>query len=519
MKRCPHAARKSFGSSSIGNGSRLGGQLTFSRHARLGLLHCRSYASVSAAEFQFGQPVHETHPHLLRPGELTPGITALEYAQRRSKLASRLPRNGIAVVAASDTKYRSGAVFYEFHQDSNFFYLTGFNEPEAVAVIGRTADDDDHTFHLYVRPKDPKAEQWDGARSGLQAATDVFNADETGDINNIQALLSPVVASASEVYTDIPVNVTTTSTFARFFSNASSKAEGFAKILASSKVQPLKPVINDVRVLKSDAEISNMRKAGQASGRAYTEAMRRSWTREKDLAAFLDYQFKVQGCDTSAYVPVIAGGKNALSIHYCRNDDILRSVPMSTLSGPVIDGAYCLRDGQLVLVDAGGQYGNYITDITRTFPASSTFTTAQADIYNAVLSVQRTCVALCRGSANLSLDKLHDIAETRLTEQLQGLGFDMSGNALAALFPHHLGHYIGLDIHDTPGYSRKEPLKAGQCVTIEPGIYVPDDERWPKHFRGIGVRIEDSVAVQEEHPYVLTTEAVKEVVDIEALRS
>ena len=132
---------------------------------------------------------------------------------------------------------------------------------------------------------------------------------KTGDINNIQALLSPVVASASEVYTDIPVNVTTTSTFARFFSNASSKAEGFAKILASSKVQPLKPVINDVRVLKSDAEISNMRKAGQASGRAYTEAMRRSWTREKDLAAFLDYQFKVQGCDTSAYVPVIAGGK------------------------------------------------------------------------------------------------------------------------------------------------------------------------------------------------------------------
>ncbi|MCJ1354188.1 MAG: hypothetical protein MMC33_004175 [Icmadophila ericetorum] len=455
---------------------------------------------VNASELRFGQPTHETHPHLLRAGEITPGISALEYSQRRSKLASKLPNNGIALLAASDIKYRSGAVFYEFHQDSNFFYLTGFKEPEAVAVIGKTADGTDHTFHLYVRSKDPKAEQWDGARSGLEAATDVFNADETGDINNLSSLLSPIVSAASKVYTDIPLKPTSPSVFSRFFSNPSSRSEGFAKVLESATVEPLKPIINDVRVFKSDAEISNLRKAGQISGRAYNEAMRQSWTREKDLCAFLEYKFKVGGCESSAYVPVVAGGENALSIHYVRNDDVL-------------------REGELVLVDAGGEYGGHITDITRTFPISPTFTPAQSDLYNAILSVQRSCISLCRRTANTSLDKLHEIAEKGLKDSLSGLGFDMSGKALETLFPHHLGHYIGLDVHDTPGYSRKDALRAGQCVTIEPGIYVPDTDQWPKHFRGMGIRIEDSIAVQEEHPLNLTVEAVKEVIDIEALRS
>lgn len=148
----------------------------------------RHYASISAAELQFGQPVHETHPHLLRAGELTPGISSLEYHQRRSKLAASLPENGIAILAASDTKYRSGAVFYEFHQESNFFYLTGFNEPEATAIIQKIggAESAEYVFHLFLRPKDEKAELWDGARSGKQAALDVFNADEVCSSNHLK---------------------------------------------------------------------------------------------------------------------------------------------------------------------------------------------------------------------------------------------------------------------------------------------------------------------------------------------
>ncbi|KAI4211542.1 MAG: hypothetical protein LQ351_005718 [Letrouitia transgressa] len=480
-------------------------------------IQSRLYTSTSAADLQFGQPVHETHPHLLRPGELTPGVTALEYAQRRSKLASKLPKNAVAVLAAADVKYRSGPVFYEFHQESNFFYLTGlnarlsfrfdplkinagFNEPEAVAVIAKTTNDNDHTFHLFVRSKDPKAEQWEGSRSGEQAAIDIFNADETGDINDVERHLAGIIADASEVHTDLQPKPTATSGFARLFSNTYPKGEAIAKLFKKATVRPLQSTINAVRNIKSNSEIANMRRAGQASGRAFTEAMRQAWTSEKDLASFLEYRFKRHGCDGSAYVPVVAGGRNASQIHYVRNDDVL-------------------SESSLVLADAGGEYGNYITDITRTWPISGAFSDPEKDLYNALLTTQRTCISLCRASASNSLDKLHEIAENLLQDSLSQLGFNMSGNALETLFPHHLGHYIGLDVHDTPGQSRKTPLQTGQCVTIEPGLYVPDTEDFPAAFRGMGMRIEDSICVLDEHPLVLTTEAVKEVDDIEALRS
>jgi intermediate cleaving peptidase 55 len=271
---------------------------------------------------------------------------------------------------------------------------------------------------------------------------------------------------------------------------------------STPSIRGIRTITNELRTTKTAAEIAVMRKAGQASGRAFTEAMRNCFTGEKDLEAFLQYRFKMHGCDDHAYIPVIAGGDNALSIHYVRNDAQFKG-------------------DELVLVDAGGCYGGYITDITRTFPTSGKFSAAQKDLYSMVLAVQRTCVSLCREDADMTLDRLHRIAESKLTDGLKALGFDMSSrNALSTLFPHHLGHYIGLDVHDSPGYPRNRELKHGMCITIEPGIYVPDreDDRFPKHFRGMGIRIEDSVCVQREHPLVFTTEAVKEVVDIEALR-
>jgi intermediate cleaving peptidase 55 len=434
---------------------------------------------------------------MLKPGELTPGITALEYHSRRSKLAASLPENAIAILPAADLKYRSGPVFYEFHQDSDFLYLTGFNEPEATAVIQQTgpAGSGEYIFHLFVRPKDAQAELWDGARSGEQAALDVFNADETGSISNIATLLPPLISGASQVYTDFEKK----SSFSKFFLKDAANITLFQKMLNGSKIKPLQPVMNAVRMFKSDAEVTNMRLAGRISGRAITNAMRRDWTQEKDLGTFLEYEMKNGGCDAMAYVPVIAGGRNALKIHYVRNDD-------------------WLEDDSMVLVDAGGEYGGYITDITRTWPVSGKFSAAQKDLYEMILKVQRSSVSLCRQSANMSLDQIHKITENGLREGLKDLGFDVSGNAMQVLFPHHVGHYVGLDVHDCPGYPRTDTLKASQCVTIEPGIYVPEDDRWPEHFRGIGIRIEDSICVQDDHPLVLTTEAVKEVADIEALR-
>lgn len=438
---------------------------------------------------------------MLKPGEVTPGISALEYAHRRAKLARSLPPKSVAILAASDLKYRSGAVFYKFHQDPDFLYLTGFNEPDALAVIEKLDDADDHVFHLYVRPKDPKIELWDGPRSGIQAAEDVFNADLVGNVNHLPRILPEIIRGAKQVYTDLPRSIITNSIFTRYLSGIEmGRMGGFAEVLReSSNVKPLRPLLNELRVMKSEAEVANMRKAGQISGRAITDAMRQSFSGEKDLDTFLDYRFKQNGLEGPAYVPVIAGGKNALTIHYVSNDALFNPEDM-------------------VLVDAGGEYGGYITDISRTWPVSGKFSAAQRDLYNTVLDVQRACVSMCFTETQMSLDKLHKIAVRELGLGLAQLGFDMSNDAIDTLFPHHLGHYIGLDVHDSPGFLRTARFEKGMCITIEPGVYVPDDERWPAWARGIGIRIEDSVCVDDGAPLVLTTEAVKEVVDIEALR-
>jgi len=356
----------------------------------------------------------------------------------------------------------------------------------------------EYTFHLYVRPKDAKAELWDGARSGVQAAQDVFNADETGDINNIGSLLPDVIQSANAVYTDIGYGAKRNA-FQRFVAGSEPKVDGLAKVLQNATVKALRPLMNELRVQKSEAELDCMRRAGAISGAVFTEAMRNGYKTEKQLWADLAYGFKTQGLDNDAYVPVIAGGKNALSIHYVRNDDRL-------------------HDGELVLVDAGGEYGGYITDITRTWPVNGKFTDAQRDMYDMLLRVQQSCISLCREDADMSLDKLHRVAEDNLRSGLKDLGFDMSRDGLDVLFPHHVGHYIGLDVHDAPGYPRVDRLKENHCITIEPGVYVPYDDRWPQHFRGLGIRIEDSVRIGKEKVEVLTKNAVKDAREMEELR-
>lgn len=378
----------------------------------------------------------------------------------------------------------------------------GFREQDALAIIEKH-DGDEHTFHLYVRPKDARIEAWEGPRSGVDAAEHVFNADVAGSVDDLPKLLPSIVGRSRHVYTDLPNSRINKNVLSRYLSGSEpARVGGIASAFRDAEnvsTRPLRPLMNELRVIKSDAEIANMRRAGQHSGRAITDAMRQSFTTEKDLDSFLDYWFKQDGCDGPAYVPVVAGGINANTIHYVSND-------------------MQLNPDHLVLVDAGAQYGGYVTDITRTWPVSGKFTPAQRDLYQLLLDVQRTCVALCRVSANLSLDKLHQITSETLRDGLKHLGFDMATDAIQTLFPHHVGHYLGLDVHDSPGFSRSRIMQKNMVVTVEPGIYVPNDERWPKWARGIGMRIEDSVCVDEESPYVLTTEAVKEIVDIEALK-
>ncbi|KAL2266193.1 hypothetical protein VTJ83DRAFT_5545 [Remersonia thermophila] len=481
----------------------------------------RSYAtaaesSVSAAQLDFGQPVHETHPHILKPGEVTPGITAQEYADRRAKLAFSLPDGAVAVLPSAAVQYRSGAVFWPFRQESNFLWLTGFSEPQSLAVIRKTGPSlSDYTFHLFCRPKDPYAEQWSGPWSGLRAAEDVFNADEALDIHDLASLLPPLLRSASRVYTDVALSpsplASSSSPTTTSVSSTTPLSLLLPPLLRSHPTSPLSHIIHPLRAVKSPAEVANMRHAGRISGRALTQAMRRAWTSEHDLQSYLHHAFSQSGLSGPAYVPVVAGGRRGRLIHYTHNTALLRP-----------------DEGDTVLVDAGGEYGWYATDITRTWPLAGKFSAAQRDLYGAVLAAQRECVNLCRADAGLSLDEVHRAAERLLQRELERIGFSFGAarslgfgggdDVMSTLFPHHVGHYVGLDVHDVPGYPRSVPLRAGHVVTIEPGVYVPDDERFPRHFRGLAVRIEDTVCVEDQAPLVLTPEAVKEIEDIEALR-
>ncbi|EPS42038.1 hypothetical protein H072_4047 [Dactylellina haptotyla CBS 200.50] len=457
----------------------------------------RAYATEAAQQnykLAIGQPTPETHPHLLKAGELTRGIQNGEYVARRTKLAKSLPDGGVAVFQAASLKYRSGPVFYEFHQDPDFFYLTGFLEPDAVGVVEKTGPDGEHIFHLFVRPKDEHSEAWEGPRSGIEGAYEVFGADNAGDFEHFHSHLESIMKRASAVYTDVSSK---SDSLKPTLSGMLNKIKGATKLF--DRVQSLKPKMHMLRSFKSFAEITNMRSAGRISGRAFNETMERRWKSEADLWAFLEYQFRMGGCEKSAYVPVVGGGDNALKIHYTKNDKLL-------------------RDGDLVLVDAGGSYGGYVTDITRTWPVNGKFSDAQRDLYELVLGVQRKCVGLCREDAKLSLDQLHSIAEEELLAGLRSLGFNIGTRDMrSTLFPHHLGHYVGIDVHDCNAYGRNSHLKVGQCVTIEPGIYVPRDNKYPLAFQGIGIRIEDSVCVDDTSPIVLSANAAKEVADIEAL--
>ena len=361
------------------------------------------------------------------------------------------------------------------------------------------SSDDQHTFHLFVRPKDENAEIWSGARSGVQAAQDVFNADEAGDVGDISTLLPRLIGREKEVFTDIGSPIRRRSAVSRFFGGSASHFARLSDALQPSRVSPLQPLMSELRVTKSAAELDCMRFAGRVSGAAFTDAMRKDYTTEKQLWADMAHAFQSGGLDGEAYVPVVAGGRNALGIHYVRNDSMLQA-------------------GDVVVVDAGGAYGGYITDITRVWPVTGTFTDPQRDMYCMILAVQRSCIDLCRQDADTSLDQLHRVAHDGLRDGLKRLGFDTARSAaMDVLFPHHVGHHIGLGVHDAPGVLRTNRLLENHCIAIEPGVYVPvDDERWPAAFRGLGMRIEDSVRIGRNRAEVLTASAVKEVGEIEA---
>ncbi|RUP44255.1 peptidase M24, structural domain-containing protein [Jimgerdemannia flammicorona] len=467
----------------------------------------------------FGQPTWKTHPNIMQKGEITPGISAMEYDLRRTKLLMSLPSDSVVVLPGYLTRYMSNRVFYPFHQHTDFFYLCGFNEPDAALVMEKTDSGKGYKMAMFVPPRNAEAEMWDGPRTGLEAAKELFGADEAYESSRFPHRLKDLVAPYKHVYVDLPPHSpslltpeTMQKTFGTMQHHGTGRDEGIGlrrwlgwlengENDIKKTTKPLSPLVQELRVVKSSAEIAQMRKAGEISAKAFIQAMKYTKATpnvsEHQLYAKLDYECRVRGAQMLAYVPVVAGGSNALSMHYVRNDMIL-------------------RDGDLVLVDCGGEFNGYASDITRTWPVNGKFTEPQRELYQAVLNVQKKCIKLCTEKEGISLHGIHDASVRYMRQELDQINFKIvEGDLDRKLYPHHVGHYLGLDVHDCHDLDRSRRLRKGMVITIEPGIYVPHDRAFPEKYRGIGIRIEDNVLVGEEDPVVLSAGTPKEVVDIE----
>lgn len=462
-----------------------------------GGLRGRCWYSIKA-----GQPLYETRPHLIRKGELTPGINAEEYYVRRMKVLQTIPEKSLVVVPGNETQFATGSVFHEFRQDPNFYYLTGFLEPGAALVLYKEDNENVHSI-FFVPQSDKNAELWEGERSGTKGAMEVFNADAAYPFDHIGTYMHELLNRCDYVYADMSENG---SRFPRYF-----KSQG-TDILSGSFADALRrssgggktfksaiTLIEQFRVNKSEEEIDAMRQASEISASAYNKAYGERFASEKALHAYLDYEFKLGGCEMPAYLPVVAGGKHALTIHYTRNDDLL-------------------RDGDMVLVDAGGRYGGYCADISRTWPVNGKFTAPQRDLYQALLNVQKQCIEYCTVEHNMSFDDLHRVSEDLLYTEMLNAGISsLTRGRVRDLYPHYIGHHLGIDVHDIKTSSRFDKFQSGQVITIEPGVYVPDNDMWPKHFRNMGIRIEDNIVVGKNSYENLTIDCAKEIDEIEAL--
>lgn len=504
------------------------------------------YASVE--QNLFGQPHPSTHPHLFSSShELTPGIAKEEYHQRRKKLMEALPDGSIAVLRAGQIKYMSKNIFYRFRQASDFWYLTGFEEDSAAVILEKNGSPVGYSMTLFCASKNPKKQMWDGPVTGPEGAMQNFGADMAFDIGHFNNQLSTIISSSSHVYTDLSSARLTTPKSRKSILNYLNPASSHFPSSAGSSHSHLGPVLSDfdsilsqygtgklknltkevgkLRRIKSPAEKRIMKGAATRSARAHALTMQfaHPGLSEADLEAHFQYTCALShdvndglggsGCQRPAYVPVVASGKNALTIHHTANNQVI-------------------REGELVLLDGGGEWNGYASDITRTFPVSGRFTAPQRALYQAVLNVQKKCISMiCTGSlmpspgssltggesSNLTIPALHRLSCQLLTEELNKLGFNLgsSRNVEEQLYPHLVGHGVGIDLHESDGW-RNEELQAGQVITIEPGVYVPVDRRYPEEFHGIGIRIEDEVLIEEDHGVVLTVDAPKEVVDVEA---
>ena len=432
-------------------------------------------------------------------------IPAAEFAQRRQQLMQNIGADAMAIVPAALHYRRNRDTEYRFRQDSDFYYLSGFAEPEALLVLlpGRT----DGEFVMFCRPRDREMEIWNGYRAGPEGAINDFGAQQAFTIDELDQRLPDLLAGRDRVYAPMGVQPAFDQRLAGWLGTDRDKTR--AGVRAPSALHLLDAALHPLRLIKSAAELAIMQRAADLSAEGHRRAMALAapGRYEYELEAELLHTFTRHGCQAPAYGSIVGSGANACILHYGENDR-------------------CMQDGDLVLIDAGGELDHYAADITRTFPVNGRFSAPQKDLYEVVLAAQLAAIASVRPGA--SWQAPHDAAVRVLTQGLVDHGLLqgsvdglIESNAFRRFYMHRTGHWLGMDVHDVGDYQidgQWRPLVDGMVLTVEPGLYVsPDDETVAAHWRGIGIRIEDDVAVTAQGHHVLSAQAPKAVAEIEAL--
>lgn len=429
-----------------------------------------------------------------------------EFAARRQRVMDQMKEDSIAFIPSSHELIRTGDTHFRFRQHSDFYYLTGFDEPEAVAVL---IPGEKKQYILFNRKRDPLMEQWNGLRAGQEGARKNYAADDAFEIEEFHEMLPKLLENRRQIY--CPIGRDHKFDHQVIHSVNQIRSQVRSGVSAPAEFISIENVIHPLRLLKSEAEIQLMRKAGSITANAHKKAMKicKPGMYEYEIEAELLYEFHRHGCKSEAYGSIVGGGANACILHYFQNDSQL-------------------KDGDLLLVDAGGEYELYSSDVTRTFPVNGRFTAEQRALYEVVLQAQLASIKKVK-TGNTWGD-MHDTSVRVLTEGLVDLKI-LKGNVddLIAnkdyfrFYMHRTGHWLGLDTHDVGSYKSKSQDKwmeyqPGMVTTVEPGLYISAgmegvDEKW----WNLGIRIEDNVLVTPQGNEIFTSEAPKTCDDIEAV--
>jgi Xaa-Pro aminopeptidase len=437
----------------------------------------------------------------------TTDLPSFDFADRREKLLAHIG-DGVAIFRAPPLTRHAADVEHRYRPNSDFFYLTGFAEGDAVAVFNGAADKE--RFLLFVAPKDPERETWTGPRAGVEGALADFGADAAWPIAELDDHLIPLIAAAPLLHFGLGDDESFDQRVLHLASTAWGRRPRSAAGQPNSILDP-RPLVHELRLRKSDAELVWMRRSIEIAARAHCTAQRevRDGMWEHEIQALIEGTFRREGASGWAYPSIVAGGANAAILHY-------------------VDNEAPLQGDDLLLIDAGCELGLYCADITRTFPVGGEFSTEQRKAYEVVLQAQKAAIEAVRPGA--TIDSIHDIAVTILTEGLLRMGL-IQGNLANAIakklyqpwYMHRTSHWLGMDVHDVGAYEQDgtaRPLEAGMVLTIEPGLYFsPTQADTPEAYRGIGIRIEDDILVTPDGSENLSAAVPKEINEMLALRA